>query len=128
MPAGISCWRVRSGLWAQQDEVTAMLQGSEQGTERALGSPECAGCLLIFQVCKATPECASQLLSCGHTSQLPERASSSSPRTPPPSPRPLLTPRNTRREPGVWERWGKQEHPQAVGGTLGGKDAPWEGC
>lgn len=28
----------------------------------------------------------------------------------------------------MWECRGKQEHPQAAGGTLGGKDAPWEGC
>lgn len=66
IPAGISCWRVRSGLWSQ-DEMTVMLPG----TERGLGSPECARCLLTFlSVQGHSPECASHLLSCGHSSQL----------------------------------------------------------
>lgn len=68
MPAGISCWRVRSGL-CSQGEVTAMLPGSEQGMERGLGSPECAGCPLTFlSVQGHSPECATiSCPACGHS-------------------------------------------------------------
>lgn len=125
MPAGISCWRVRNGL-CSQGEVTAMLPGSEQGMERGLGSPECAGCPLTFlSVQGHSPECATiSCPACGH---------SSSPCTPPPSPRPLLTPHTTRR--GT-RRLGM---PGEAGASPGSrrdagvrrmlqKDALWEGC
>lgn len=72
-----------------------------------------------------SPECASQVLPCGH--------SSSSPRTPPPCPCPLLTPRSSRREPGGWECRGEAGASPGSGRDAGRegcsrKEAGWEGC
>lgn len=100
-----------------------LLRGSKKGTERGLGSPECAGCLLTFLECKAPPlsvPASSRPVGTAASSQIVPAAPTLHPTS-----APLPSPPSTQHQEGA-RRLGTPGEAGASPGSRG--DAGREGC